>query len=88
MATRTIPVMTCDRCFVEVEVRRSGEDYEWGKIAAAQANGPLYIGGQYLEKEKAKDVCPSCMTALMSWWKAPIMENEKARTQPTEDNGR
>lgn len=76
MAERSISVMTCDRCFTEEEIRRPERSYEWGRLTASQANGPIHIGGQYLDKKDAKDLCPECMKALEQWWRAPLLQHE------------
>jgi len=69
MASTQITVMTCDRCGKVAELRRPEEHYEWGKVWAAQSNGPKWIGGYQDNPKSAKDACPDCIDEIWTWWK-------------------
>jgi hypothetical protein len=58
--------MTCDRCGHVEEIRQDFRAYEWGRITAAQSNGPKWIGS--MDGKTFKDLCPNCIGDLMNWW--------------------
>lgn len=71
MGKSSITVMVCDRCGGVEECRRIEQEYGWGRIVAAQANGPFRIGTptqKVVFPDGAKDICPDCITALQKWW--------------------
>jgi hypothetical protein len=67
MAKTTFDVMTCDRCKNRQEIRNPENSYTWGRMTAAEVNGPQWIGS--LDGKKFCDICPNCVSALMKWWK-------------------
>jgi hypothetical protein len=67
---RKIVSAECDRCG-EVEQFAEGEVPAYGQMLAPQPNGSDWIGAQgSFDAKQAKDLCPACMTALRSWFKA------------------
>ena len=66
MSKSAITVMTCDRCKDREEIRVEHRAYTWGRINAAQYNGPKWIGS--IDGKIFKDLCPNCMSGLMRWW--------------------
>ncbi len=65
MARSCIPLWTCDRCGLKVEMKRN-EHYDWGIIAARVNNGPFQIGST--TQNTYMDICNSCVRELKSWW--------------------
>lgn len=71
MAKANVTVMTCDRCGAVEECRRVDQEYAWGRILAAEANGPFKIGTpthKMVFPENGKDICPDCIRSLRNWW--------------------
>jgi len=74
-ATKTTN-MTCDRCGFKDDVPDNdpkNRGYHWAKVWAQENNGPLRISNGHREILAAdtQDLCPSCMTSLMTWWNTP-----------------
>ena len=69
MASKQITVMTCDRCGRVDEIRDPEEYKFWGKIWAAQSNGPKWIGSFLDSPRITDDVCPGCIDEVWNWWK-------------------
>jgi hypothetical protein len=85
MTQSTIPVLTCDRCGYEVEVRghNSPLSLGWGRMFAAETKSatddrPRMIG----TTEAAADMCPACMTGIIEWWRAPNAPIEQPEVPP------
>lgn len=71
MAKSNVTVMTCDRCGETEECRRVEQEYSWGRILAAEANGPFKIGQpthKMVFPENGNDICPDCIKSLGYWW--------------------
>lgn len=80
MSKSHIDVMECDRCHETEEIRVESRAYEWGRITAAQANGPKWIGSP--DGKVFRDVCPACMGGLMTWWRKPLDDHEAKNDRP------
>lgn len=74
MSITSLPIHTCDRCGNKEELRQAERGYVWGKLLAAQANGPFRIGsydGKSVFPAGGKDLCPNCLQSLEQWWNNP-----------------
>lgn len=68
MASSSITVCICDRCGTRGEFRDARESWEWGHMRYAQINGPRHAFNRCGKTITDKDICPSCLSELHSWW--------------------
>ncbi|HEX8402270.1 MAG TPA: hypothetical protein VF628_11265 [Allosphingosinicella sp.] len=67
MSSTSFKVMHCDRCGNEETSDCAQAPPEWGRIVARRVNGNGGIGVH----ETPDDLCPSCLSALLAWYREP-----------------